>query len=76
MAFQPITHVDGRQYDMMIPDKVEVESGPLIEVSFTDNDGTVFMASLFTSRAVNLVKDLTQALADQTPHKVHLDPNA
>ena len=67
MPFNPITHADGTQYDVMIPDEVEVKTGPMIDISFTSDDGDEYMVSLFTRHAVALVSDLVEALAVQKP---------
>ena len=67
MAFTPITHEDGTQYDVMIPEKVEVRTGPMIDISFTDDDGTEYNVTLYTRHAAALVSDLVEALALQKP---------
>ena len=70
MAFEPVTHADGTQFDVMIPEAVEVETGPMIEIMFTSSDGDVYQVSLFTRHTLALIQDLAKAIADQKPRNI------
>ena len=62
MALHPITHADGTGYEMMIPDIIEIEDGPMPEISFTDGDGNTLTLSLFKRQVKELAIKLVEVL--------------
>ncbi len=60
--FDPITHADGTQYDVMIPEEVVLEGdSPMPMIYFTSDDGDTFGVTMFRRQVLALRDELVRA---------------